>query len=51
MTVGDALFFREIRFAIDYGIADRLLRPWLWHRRTVAAVLATRVPVVWRAKW
>ena len=43
MTVGNTCFTKDSKSAIDYGIVDRALAPWMWHGRTVQTGLATRV--------
>ena len=51
MTVGNTCFTKDSKSAIDYGIVDRALAPWMWHGRTVQTGLATHRPVEWCLKW
>ena len=47
MSVGNTCFTKEGSSAIDYGIVDRLLAPWLWHGTTCSTSLAMHRPVQW----
>ena len=51
MTVGNTCFTKEGASAIDYGIVDRTLAPWLWYGSTCSTGLATHRPVQWCLKW
>ncbi len=51
MAVGNTCFTKDGASAIDYGIVDRALAPWLWYGCTCSTALATHRPIQCCMKW